>query len=192
MQRQEGDSKVPRVTVGGQGRSWALSLRMSERASRYGVHCSAASGKREERGQQGSGSSSCLLDPWEVGSPARTSFPRDGKRDQLGVGSAGNPTASPTCRISASLLAWAQRGVSSWAGGYKSGDKPVQVKRRGPALCQGPAVLVLLWSTGVRQVRPVPGALDCNHPSGQQQPDLGALAKETSPSPMRYRRQGWL
>lgn len=32
--------------------------------------------------------------------------------------SPGNPPASPTCRISTSFLAWAQRGVSSQAGDY--------------------------------------------------------------------------
>lgn len=87
------------------------------------------------------------------------------------------------------LSSWPGQREESPAGLEGTGDKSVQARRGGSALCWGSDVLVPLWTAGVRQVRPVPGAQDCNHPIGHQQSDLRVLAKKTCPSHMRQKTQ---
>lgn len=131
--------------------------------------CAAGPGKREQEDgiSPGSPFSSRLLAARDLPGCGqllvqhRSDLPFQGWEEERGwCGSLGNPVASSVCRISTS---WPGHRDEYPARLETAGDKSGQVGRRGPALCQGLDILTLFCSTGVRQVRPLPGAQASNH-----------------------------
>lgn len=169
MQQQEGGCKVPQVRVQGQGVGaghhlaqdvwvspplWGALQDLERQSRRMKISPGSPLSSRLLAARDLPGCGQLLVQP-------HLDLPFQGWEEELGwCGSLRNPVASSICRISSS---WPGHREEYPARLETAGDKSGQVERRGPALCQVLDMFTLFWSTGVRQVRPLPGAQASNH-----------------------------